>query len=158
MTTPAACFYNNDPDFPKHEFGLLYNWYAVNTGKVCPVGYHVPSSDEWKELETFIGTTDVDSDDWRGTMAYKLKADYGWNETTIGFNTTGFTAVPAGYRYSNGDFEFSSSSDQATFWTTTIDDVWDYICFRSLKAEWEGIHISYTRKNCGMSVRCVKNK
>lgn len=47
----AWCNYNHDPAFG-NEFGLLYNWYAVNTEKLAPPGWHVPSNDDWV---TFMG-------------------------------------------------------------------------------------------------------
>ncbi len=51
--TPAYCFYNNDIN-NKSNFGALYNWHAVETGKLAPAGWHVPTNDEWKILENYI--------------------------------------------------------------------------------------------------------
>uniref|UniRef100_A0A6M3JET0 Fibrobacter succinogenes major paralogous domain-containing protein n=1 Tax=viral metagenome TaxID=1070528 RepID=A0A6M3JET0_9ZZZZ len=154
-TTPACCFYNNDPEIEK-DYGLLYNWYAVNTGKLCPVGYHVPSDDEWKELERFIGTEDVDGIQDRGRVAYKLKAKGEWDEgETDDFNITGFSAVPSKYRYNNGYFHVFYM-DEAAFWTT--GEFEGYRCYRALMADRDGIHRSGTYKESGMSVRCIKNR
>jgi hypothetical protein len=37
-------------------YGLYYNWYAVDDPRVlCPVGWHVPSDEEWKQLELYLG-------------------------------------------------------------------------------------------------------
>ncbi len=49
----AYCWYDNDIT-NKDPFGALYNWYAVNTGKLCPKGWHVPSESEWTELVYFF--------------------------------------------------------------------------------------------------------
>ncbi len=48
--TPAFCWYNNDEASNKEIYGALYDWYAVNTGKLCPAGWHVPSFNEWAVL------------------------------------------------------------------------------------------------------------
>lgn len=156
MTTPACCFYNNDPEIDK-DYGLLYNWYAVNTGKLCPVGYHVPSDDEWKELERFIGMNDsiVNGIQDRGNVAYKLKAKGKWDEyEPDDFNITGFSAMPAKSRWSEGYFSLHWIESTA-FWT--ISKFEGYRCFRSLSSDREGIHRSGTYKESGMSVRCIKN-
>jgi hypothetical protein len=55
---PAWCYYDNDPaNGPK--YGKLYNWYAVSDPRgLCPVGWHVPSEDEWTELTDALGGND----------------------------------------------------------------------------------------------------
>jgi len=45
-TSGAYCCYDNNPS-NCDTYGALYNWYAVNTGKLCPSGWHVPSDAEW---------------------------------------------------------------------------------------------------------------
>jgi hypothetical protein len=50
---PAFCWYNNDEKTNKKSMGALYNWYAVETGKLCPIGWHVPSDKVWFEEPTF---------------------------------------------------------------------------------------------------------
>jgi hypothetical protein len=49
---PAYCWYNNDEKVNKESFRALYNWYAVETGKLCPAGWHVPSDKVWLEKPT----------------------------------------------------------------------------------------------------------
>lgn len=51
--TPAYCFYNDDAR--SIEYGALYNWYAVNTGKLAPKGWRVPTNDDWSK--SAIGAT-----------------------------------------------------------------------------------------------------
>jgi uncharacterized protein (TIGR02145 family) len=55
LATPAYCWYNNDETAHKKIYGALYNWYTVNTGKLCPTGWHIPSDDEWKTMIAFLG-------------------------------------------------------------------------------------------------------
>ena len=58
LTTPGHCWYNND-EMTYSPFGALYNWYAVNTGKLCPAGWHVPGSGEYATLCTDLGGASV---------------------------------------------------------------------------------------------------
>ncbi|MDX2415464.1 MAG: FISUMP domain-containing protein, partial [Bacteroidales bacterium] len=56
MTSPAYCWYKNDSASYKATYGALYNGYAVSTEKLCPTGWHVPSSSEWKTMmREFLG-------------------------------------------------------------------------------------------------------
>ncbi len=92
--TPAYCWYNNDASAFRTSYGALYNWYAANTGKLCPVGWHVPSADEYTTLVNYLGGTTV--------AGGKLK-EAGlahWISPNIGAtNGSGFTALPGGGRY-----------------------------------------------------------
>jgi uncharacterized protein (TIGR02145 family) len=58
LLTPACCWQNNDP-IRKVTYGVMYNWYAVNTGKLCPTGWHVSSDEEWTELTDYLGSEKV---------------------------------------------------------------------------------------------------
>ena len=55
QAAPAYCWYNNDSLTYKPSYGALYNWYAVSTGKLCPVGWHVPTDGEWTSLTEYLG-------------------------------------------------------------------------------------------------------
>ena len=54
LSTPGYCWYDNDIT-NRETYGALYNWYAVQTGKLCPKGWHVPSDAEWTVLTDFLG-------------------------------------------------------------------------------------------------------
>jgi hypothetical protein len=56
---PAYCWYNNDSASFNNTYGVLYNWYAVKTGKLCPVGWHIPSDSEWTTLGNYLGGSSV---------------------------------------------------------------------------------------------------
>ena len=47
LSQPAYCWYNNDELNNRKLYGALYNWFAVETGKLCPLGWHVPTDKEW---------------------------------------------------------------------------------------------------------------
>ena len=55
LKSAAYCWYNNDLATNKNIYGAIYNWLVVNTGKLCPIGWHVPSDTEWTTLTTFLG-------------------------------------------------------------------------------------------------------
>jgi len=48
-------WYNNSKDEETTIFGALYNWYGVESGKLCPEGWHIPTLDEFTELVRFTG-------------------------------------------------------------------------------------------------------
>jgi len=54
LTSPAFSWYNNDSTENKKTYGALYNWYTVNTNKLCPTGWHVPADAEWMTLTTYL--------------------------------------------------------------------------------------------------------
>ena len=59
LLTPGYCWNNNDEATYKATYGALYNWYTVNTGNLCPTGWHVPGDAEWTTLTTYLGGEDV---------------------------------------------------------------------------------------------------
>jgi hypothetical protein len=77
---PAWCYYNNDPKNGT-KYGKLYNWYAVKDARgLAPVGWHVPTDQEWTVLSTFLGGEDV--------AGKKMKSISGWNSYTTGGSKT----------------------------------------------------------------------
>src|SRR5574344_993327 len=96
LTTGALCDYDNTPS-NSETYGKLYNWHAVNTGKLCPTGWHVPSDAEWTKL------TDYLTSDAGGKL--KETGTTHWNSpNTSATNETGFTALPGGSRGYSGAF------------------------------------------------------
>jgi len=59
LTTPGYCWYNNDQATYKATYGALYNWFTVNTGKLCSTNWHVPSDTEWTTLTDYLGGANV---------------------------------------------------------------------------------------------------
>lgn len=149
LTTPAYCWYNNDASANKNTYGALYNWYAVNTGKLCPAGWHIPSDAEWNTLITYLGDST--------TVGGKLKeaGTVHWTSPNTGAdNSSGFTALPAGSHYTNGSFYLNGK--YGWWWSTTESsstEAWhEYIKYNSSSI----IRISGSKK-LGFSVRCIKN-
>jgi uncharacterized protein (TIGR02145 family) len=145
MTTPAYCWYNNDSIAYRSVYGALYNWYSVNTEKLCPEGWHVPSKGEWETLIGGLGGS------FNSDFLVKEAGNTHWLYTSANVtNGSGFTALPAGYRdYSNWKY----LRWNAYFWTTTAIDPVNVWCMM-LNLGFSSFGNNYQN---GLSVRCVKN-
>ncbi len=156
LSSPAYCWYMND-DSHKIPNGALYNWYAVNTQKICPAGWHVPSDSEWKTLEMTLGMSqsEADNDGWRGTNeGTKLKNTTGWVSGS-GTNESGFTAIAGGLRDWD-DAAFYWLGYYSHWWTSTQESsytAWD----RDISYTNTAIFRFPNNKTYGMSVRCLKD-
>ena len=158
LNSDAYCWANNDETANKPIYGALYNWHAVETGKLCPTGWHVPTDDDFKVLEIALGMVQAEADgiEWRGTnQGSQLKSDHGWLEDGNGTNSSGFTAPPSGYRY-YGDGTSKGLGLICYFWTSTPSNEFNSL-YRRLDAEKTTIYRSATHNEAGKSVRCVKN-
>lgn len=160
LKTPGYCWYNNDEESFKSTYGALYNFHAVMTGKLAPVGWHVASDEEWKELELYLGMgeEEVDEMGYRrgGNVGGKLK-DTGftyWDEPNIGAtNETGFTALPGGCRNYVGNYEYVN--EMACFISTTaISNTNPYV--RVIGVVSSGISRGGS-DGSGLSVRIIKD-
>ncbi len=152
---PAYCWYNNSIS-NKDLFGGLYNWHTLSTGKLCPTGWKIPSDEDWKVLEIYLGMTSeiANTTSWRGNNeGAKLKSTVGWYSGGNGTNVSGFTADPAGYRDANGNFlELGTST---YYWTNTaVDNSMSW--FRGLSYTYSNIRRGWNMNNFGYTVRCIK--
>lgn len=158
LTGAGYCWYNNDPDFNKPIYGALYNWYAANSANICPTGWHVATDEEYNSLEVALGLpqADVNIWGWRGTdQGSKMKSTTGWNAGENGTNTSGFTALPGGYRYYS-DGLFNGQNSLAYWWTATEHDA-DRGWYRRIDGNNAAVYKASTDKRAGKSIRCVKN-
>lgn len=156
-SVPAYCWYNNDIVY-KPTIGALYNWYAVNSGKLCPSGWHVPTDDEFNALEQSLGMAadQLNLWGWRGTdQGTQLKNSTGWEEGGNGTNSSGFSALPGGYRFgATGDFYLLTTI--MYWWTSTEHDA-DRGWYRRLDSSSTAVYRASTSKKGGKYIRCVKN-
>jgi uncharacterized protein (TIGR02145 family) len=134
-------------------YGRLYTWYTViDTLGLCPDGWHVPAREEWAVLAEFIGGADT------GGGKLKEKGSAHWLEPNTGAtDTTGFTALPGGYRGFNGDFFFLGHS--GIWWSSTESDHGEGSAWiRSLNRYSASFYLSFTfNVASGFSVRCIKD-
>ncbi|MFO7615950.1 MAG: FISUMP domain-containing protein [Bacteroidales bacterium] len=145
-------------------YGCLYDWktaVAKNHGNgkdICPVGWHLPTDQEWKILESHLGMdpADVDKDATRisGKVGRQLKATRGWDDNGGGVNESGFSALPGGCRNTAG--YFINLGRAAAFWTSEGADA-DYAWNRILLFNSTGVDRMIWSKLNGRSVRCVRD-
>lgn len=120
----------------KNIYGALYNWHAVNTNKLAPAGWHVPSENEFKILIDYLGGEPV-----AGQKLYEI----------------GFRAQGAGQMGYVGTWVFNLFPDLDKYWTTTgglePNDI-KYVVLTRInpKVGW-----SSHPKDAGHSVRCLKD-
>ncbi|WP_308603146.1 fibrobacter succinogenes major paralogous domain-containing protein [uncultured Fibrobacter sp.] len=166
-TAESYC-YNDAPDSCA-KYGRLYTWAAAmdsagvfsDGGKgcgygktcgasgpvrgACPEGWHLPSKAEWDTLFKTVGGTSV--------AGLKLKSKSGWFNEGEGTDEYGFSVLPAGSHYDNGDY--SSAGKYAYFWSSTWSSYyayrWYFDCYN------EFVHSSSIYKYYGYSVRCLRD-
>ncbi len=138
---------------------ILYNWHTVKTEKICPIGWHVPTDEDWLTLEMFMGMSweEASRIGWRGSdQGTKLKATYSWSWGKNGTDDYGFSATAPGYKFAtSGNFEHIG--EQAEFWTANADRDPMLAMRRGLIGNSEKIYRNITYRNNGCSIRCVKN-
>lgn len=136
-------------------YGRLYTWDAAIAA--CPDGWHLPTDDEWKVLEMYLGMSqsEADMDGWRGTdEGKKLKSTSGW-DYSIGTDSVGFTALPGGYYiYHNETFDGLGYS---TYWWSATENTSANAWFRGLFSSFVKVSRGVYNKQYGYSVRCVRD-
>ncbi|NHM07212.1 hypothetical protein G4D82_08255 [Flavobacterium sp. CYK-4] len=147
LTTGAWCYYNNDSANGK-IYGKLYNWYAVNDPRgLAPRGFHVGTEAEWNAAIDFLGGIFL--------AGGHLKATTLWNSPNAGAtNSSGFTALPAGYR--NSDGSFSLLGGYGLWWSATAYDE-TYAFYPSLSCLNDDVNGGGGVMTPGFSVRCIKD-
>lgn len=159
-TRKGAYAVYEDKPANKATWGLLYNGYAVRTGKLCPKGWRIPTDKDWKELDAYLGiaTSELDNTGIRGDKGMQLKGGSNWHTSEYPVtNASNFTALPAGIRKQNG--EYVTQGQYANFWSSTVyDDRYGllYLWSRHLNFNSNGIGRVYALANEGYSCRCIK--
>ena len=149
------------------KYGRLYTWYAATDSRnIAPAGWHVPTDAEWTILENYLIANEYNYD---GTttgnkIAKALAATTDWNtyngSGTIGNdltknNSSGFTALPGGYRYDYGSF--ATFGSDGTWWSSTEYGT-SYAWYRFLYCGYYFLGRSFSTKSYGFSVRCVSGE
>ena len=151
----AWCYYNNKAANGE-KYGKLYNWYAVNdTRGLAPAGWHIPSVEEWKALEDYLGGYQE--------AGNKMKTSSGWKKDSkigggSGTNESGFSGLPGGIRYYHVTFDqlgfggdwWSSTEGGKTFESDAMTVGLGYLSGQSLSG-------GGSLKENGLSVRCVRD-
>jgi uncharacterized protein (TIGR02145 family) len=158
-------FYNNTTDAAsKKKWGAVYAWAAVKTGKLAPKGWHVPTDAEWDTLQNYLIANgyNYDGSTSGNKIAKSMAATTDWqvstengalsNDLSIN-NASGFSALPAGWRYWMGDYQDQKLS--AYWWTSTpYDGTYSYIR-QLLYINFDLTRTYYTISEC--SVRIIQD-
>ena len=153
VKTGAWCYYENSEQ-NNQLYGKLYNWYAVtDTRGLCPIGWHIPSDDEWTILTKALGANSI--------AGAKMKSTLGWYESPIGAsgniaNTSGFNGLPSGHRYGDSG-DFGDVGNTGNWWSSTqssTEDAW----IRYLNYTYgDAFRDDFSKRN-GFSVRCLRDE
>jgi uncharacterized protein (TIGR02145 family) len=155
--------------------GLLYNWQAVMNGApssttnpsgvqgICPMGWHVPSEAEWNQLTDYVSSqSQYKCDNYSSYIAKALASSTSWENNsyncTVGNdlstnNATGFSAVPASWRNSQG---FIAACANAYFWSSSAADS-NTAWYRELKHQSAYVWRESVSCFVGFSVRCLRD-
>ncbi len=159
-TIEKYCFHDNPDNCT--IYGGMYAWnevmqYSNTPGAmgICPSGWHIPDSTEFRTLTNFLGGEGV-----TGLAGDKMKetGTAHWNSPNTGTNESGFTARGAGW----GDFYWDNSywdlKENTQFWSSTqFDDMSAYVLYVGKDIGDGSVLQGYWFKNYRFSVRCLKN-
>jgi uncharacterized protein (TIGR02145 family) len=169
LITPGYCYYNKTTNADSiKKFGAFYNWYTVdpvNTKKLAPAGWHIPTYAEWDTLANYLIAKGYN---WDGTttgnkIAKSLAAMIDWGISTesgaIGNdltknNRSGFSALPGGCRDAGGGFY--NMGDGGGWWSVTEFGL-SSAYSRSLHCSSSDLYRSSSIKSCGFSARLVRD-
>ncbi len=145
-------------------YGVLYNWPAASIS--CPVGWHLPSDDELKELEISIGMpmSQINLTGWRGTNQGSILAGNAdlWNAGLLKMNamfgTSGFDAIPAGFYNAYSDNFYFVGYNSVIVSSTVYNETENKVFYRELGSDRAtlGRHNSLIKSH-GVPVRCIKD-
>lgn len=164
-TIEKYCF-NDEPDSCE-KYGGFYQWgealgYISTPGTkgICPPGWHIPTDEEFKQLEgtvdSYYGYPDPIWDEslYRGVdVGLRLRSSSTW-ESTSGTNNYGFTALGTGSRFIDGTFW--SLHEYTSFWNSN----WyggNIVWYRYMQDWKDGVCRTTAPANMGRSVRCLKS-
>lgn len=163
LTTGAWCYYDNDIN-NNFLYGKLYNWYAATDArKLCPIGWHLPTDDEWTTLYNYINGVDTVLKTAGNTPWFTRPA----TNPSHGNNSTGFSAVAAGKRSKPippvGTIDSFVDKNYETAWWTSKSEISTnppivlYGRFWYLSSDGSFLYTDWYTAESGFSIRCVKD-
>ena len=162
-TIEKYCYNNNETEC--NEYGGLYQWHEMmqyqtdeSSQGICPDGWHLPSDEEWMQMEIYLGMSEEDANDTgmeRGTNeGTQLKVDGG----------TGFDALFGGIWYQdygfvyNEDYSSPNGYYYSYFWSTTPGTYNNSYMYRNVNTQFETITRFYVDWSFGYQVRCLADE
>ncbi|MCM1031609.1 MAG: fibrobacter succinogenes major paralogous domain-containing protein [Oscillibacter sp.] len=141
-TSGAMCYPDNYLA-NKEKYGALYNFHAVQTNKLAPTGFHVPTDEEWKQIEIAAGMSKEEADKggcWRGNgIGNKLKE-------LLEVKYSGYRAPSGGGFYGLGT--------HAIWWSSSVSGAGSWV--RQLRTSYTSVCRNVVIRSHGFSVRCVR--
>lgn len=171
LTIPAYCYYHNQEATYKASMGALYNYFVVETGKLCPDGWHIPTSAEWQTLLDHLSANgyNYDGTTVSNKVAIAMSTWEGWgystgmgcpgnNDYQFMHNASGFSARPAGFRFPLSPAIFGSYlylGTQTGWWADEFNEtLGNNVVIDNLSPM---VTITGQFKVAGKSVRCLKD-
>lgn len=170
--TGAYCYYHNNESAYKTSYGALYNWYAVESGKLAPAGWHVPTQADWQTLLDYLAAKgyNYDGTTISNKVAVSMAVYDGWFYSTgmgcVGnddykslHNKSGFSAKPAGYRMPilYPLFSYCFSQMRTSWWTSDPVEGGGGAYMVYLSNDNPVVTITAQFNAAGASIRCVKD-
>ena len=145
----AWTFYNNDSLY-ECPYRKLYNWYAVaDQRNLCPVGWHIPTDDEWTTLTNYLG-----GETSAGRKMKSTGTQY-WNApNTDATNESGFSGLPGGFRLSLGGLQNIGNDG---FWWSSSESKTNNAWYRNLGYNIGNATRNISGKPYGFSIRCLRD-
>lgn len=142
-----------DEELPFDYYGAMYNHFAIESGKLAPTGWRIPTKQDFRELEIYLI-----NNGFQGSVAAALKSETGWTESSgSGTNASGFNGLPNGYVSAGGT---ATASEIVCSWATA--DVESGPINSSTKRTWvqltDNPNITYPETGIilGVAIRCIK--
>ena len=127
------------------QYGRLYDWPTAMT--ICPVGWYLPDTTTWDSL------IDISGGLLAGTQLKAASSLWDSSAFNVGFNSSGFTALPGGSYYAS----FYYSLGQYGNWWTAASNGFSSAYARYMQNDSANVGQDYFQQSNGFSVRCVKS-
>lgn len=158
-TSGARCYYGTNEasadkstaDSAKYAipYGALYNFAAVRSGKLAPIGYRIPDTNDFRILTSYLGDPSIAGQFLKSASYWKDDADSSYSTR----NNTLFSALPAGYRISNGYFD--KFGNQNYLWSST--EISTFAFCQNLSNNSTAFKSVFNDKLSGLTVVCIRN-
>ncbi|MBK7629084.1 MAG: DUF1566 domain-containing protein [Bacteroidales bacterium] len=150
LTSGAYCWWVNDQATYKATYGALYNYYAIDNKNLCPIGWHVPTHSEWTTLTSYLGGESI-----AGSKLKETGNTHWMSYNTDATNESGFTAIPGGYRVTDGNF---MNLGAIGYWWSSTDFSGSSSWGRLILHINTMVSSNYFNKVSGFSVRCLQGE
>jgi uncharacterized protein (TIGR02145 family) len=166
LETPAYCFFDYTTDIAEQrKWGAFYNWYAVNTGRLAPTGWHVSTDEDWDTLQNYLISNGYNYDGItsENKIAKSLAVKTDWLASTdsgaigndsIKNNVSGFSGLPNGYCDYDG---YTYYRNWYAFWWTATQQDSSFVKVRSISYTSSDLKCTAFTKVYGLSVRLVQD-